>query len=253
MRTASPDGPSGASPGAEASIDWTAFDAFTWTHLLVVVVAAALTAELLWAGRRLRRENPVGERRLRIALAGSIVGAQVAAGIHWLRPSRFDPTVSLPLHVCDLAPWIAVVALGSRFGRGESLRALTYFLGLGLSSWGFAWPVLTQGPATFVFWLFWIVHWQIVAVALYLPVVGDWRPGWRDVRTAAIAVIAYAVLITPVNLALDANYGYVGAVSGPADLLGPWPWRVPVLVTGEILIFVLLVLPWRIGARRRAA
>jgi hypothetical integral membrane protein (TIGR02206 family) len=232
--------------------DRAAFDAFTATHLVVVVVAAVLTVALLRTGRSLRRERPVVERRLRFALAGSIVGAQVAAGVYWLRPSRFDPTVSLPLHVCDLAPWIAVVALLARFGRGDALRALTYFLGLGLSSWGFAWPVLTQGPATFVFWLFWIVHWQIVAVALYLPVVGDWRPGWRDVRTAAIAVIAYAVLITPVNLALDANYGYVGPGAGPADLLGPWPWRVPVLVAGEILIFVLLVLPWRIGARTRA-
>ena len=203
--------PPGASAPA-AGPDWAAFDAFTWTHLVVVVVAAALTVALLRTGRRLRRKSPVAERRLRIALAVSMVAAQVAAGILWLHPSRFEPTISLPLHVCDLAPWIAVVALLSRFGRGDVLRALTYFLGLGLSAWGFAWPVLERGPATLVFWLFWLVHWQIVAAALYLPVVGDWRPGWRDLRVAAIAVVVYTVLITPLNLAL----GRTTATSGPS-------------------------------------
>ncbi len=229
-----------------------AFEPFTLIHVAVVVVAVALVAWLLRTGRRWRRDRPGAEHRLRVIGAIGIVGAQIVSNIYWLAPARYDAAQSLPIHVCDLIPWCAAAALLWPTARGRWARALTFFWGLGLSGWAFLWPVVTHGPATWYFWLFWTVHLQIVAAALYLPLVHDWRPDWRDFRFASLAAILYAVLITPLNATLPADYGYVGPGDGPARLLGPWPWRIPVVVAGEILIFAALLLPWRLGRTDRS-
>ena len=220
------------------------FRAFTPMHGAVLIGAIAVLTPVVVAGRRWARCDPARERRLRIAGALGIAAAQVVNIVYWLAPARLDPAVSLPLHVCDLIPWVAVAALLLPAGRGGWTRTLTYFWGLGLSSWGFFWPVLETGPATFRFWLFWLVHLQVVGAAIYLVAATAWRPRPRDLGLAILAAAAYAVLLTPVNLALSADYGYVGPGDGPASILGPWPWRMPLLLLGQAAIFTSLAWPW---------
>ena len=211
----------------------------------VVVVAAALITAVVGAGRRWRRIAPDRERALRRALAWFVLATQAASLWYWLRPARYDPTISLPLHVCDLVPWVAALVLLVGPARWPAAAGLAYFWGIGLSGWGFVWPVLRSGPATLHFWLFWLVHLQIVGTACYLVFASDWRPTRRDLRIAAVGTLAYAIAITPANLLFAADYGYVGPGGGPASLLGPWPWRMGIVVGGQVAIFVLLWWPWR--------
>lgn len=220
------------------------FAAFTPAHGLVLVVAAIVLMPILRAGARWRTLAPDRERRLRVAFAGSIIAVQIVNIVYWAMPARFDPAISLPVHVCDLIPWVCAVALLAPAARGRGVRTLAYFWGLGLSSWGFIYPVLETGPDAFRFWLFWLVHLQIVGAALYIAFIDPWRPTRRDLVFAVSAVIAYAVLITPVNLGIGADYGYVGPGDGPASLLGPWPTRLPIVLAGEAMLFGLLYLPW---------
>jgi hypothetical integral membrane protein (TIGR02206 family) len=220
------------------------FRAFTPMHAAVLLGAITVLTPVVVAGRRWASLQPARERRLRIAGALGIAAAQIVNIVYWLGPERLDPAVSLPLHVCDLIPWVAVAALLLPAERGRWTRSLTYFWGLGLSSWGFFWPVLETGPATFRFWLFWLVHLQVVGAAIYLVAATPWRPRPRDLAVAIAAAAAYAAALTPVNLALQADYGYVGPGDGPASILGPWPWRMPLLLLGEAVIFTALAWPW---------
>jgi hypothetical integral membrane protein (TIGR02206 family) len=228
------------------------FAAFTPAHGLVLVGAALVLTPFLRAGARWRAVAPARERRLRVGFALGIIAAQIVNIVYWAMPARFDPAISLPIHVCDLIPWVSAAALLAPAGRGRWACTLAYFWGLGLSSWGFIYPVLETGPDTFRFWLFWLVHGQIVGAALFIAVVDPWRPTGRDLGFAVVAVIAYAALITPVNLAIPADYGYVGPGDGPTSLLGPWPWRVPIVLAGQAALFGLLYLPWR-GRRPASA
>lgn len=221
------------------------FAAFTPTHAIVVVVAALLVVPVIALGRRWHASAPRRERRLRRAIAGGIVLVQAWSLWFWLHPERLDATISLPLHVCDLVPWIAAAVLAVGPARWPAAAGLVYFWGIGLSGWGFVWPVLEKGPSTMHFWLFWAVHAQIVGTAGYVALASSWRPSRRELRIAAACTILYAIAITPVNLGLEADYGYVGPGDGPAALLGPWPWRLPLVVAGQIAIFALLWLPWR--------
>jgi hypothetical integral membrane protein (TIGR02206 family) len=152
---------------------------------------------------------------------------------------------SLPLHICDLTPWVGIAALCT---ARRWPRALAWFWGIGLSGWAFLLPVLTHGPAHLEFWLFWLGHLQIIGTAVYLvAVLGD-RPTWSGFRVAAVATAIYSAVIFPVDIALDADYGYLGRPSA-AEILGPWPARTLALLACEIAMFALLILPWRSGRR----
>lgn len=222
------------------------FAPFTVTHLVVVIVSAAIAGSVIALGRRWIAIAPARERALRRMLAGSILIASAGSLGYWTFVETFDAQLSLPLHICDLVPWIAAIALLANGPAWRWTRTITWFWGIGLSSWAFIYPVLRGGPDTAKFWWFWLVHLGIVLAAAYLVLAMRFRPTRRDLGVAAAAIVAYAAAMTPLNLALDADYGYVGDdPQGPTAILGPWPWRIPIIVIGQAVIFAAVWFPVR--------
>jgi hypothetical integral membrane protein (TIGR02206 family) len=129
-----------------------------------------------------------------------------------------------------------------------------YFWGIGLCTQGFLTPDLQDGPAKVGFWGFWLAHYSIVGGAIYDVAARGYRPIWHDYRLALGAGAVYIALILPLDIALGVNYGYVGrSTPGQAtlvDVLGPWPWRVAVMLGLAAMAFALLMLPWSIMRRR---
>ncbi|MEM7433231.1 MAG: TIGR02206 family membrane protein, partial [Pseudomonadota bacterium] len=152
----------------------------------------------------------------------------------------FDPQRSLPLHVCDIVPWIGIFALLRP--RPWSL-SITYFWGIGLSIFAFLIPIVSEPPTELAFWVFWLAHWQIVATAAYLVWAQDYTPSWHDWRYACVFTGIYMLLAVPVNLWLGSDYGYVGK-EGIAAVVAPWPQRVPLLWVVECTIFALFLMPF---------
>ena len=213
------------------------FEPFGVTHAVVVIVTAAL---IVWSCRRgKRRFGTPAERTFRKKWVLSIVFVQILHMGYWLMPDHFDIGTSLPLHLCDLVVWVAAAALT---WDKRWVRALLYFWAIGLSTQAFFTPVLRQGPATVHFWFFWITHVQIVGSAIYDVAARGYRPTGRDYLTITIANFAYLGLVTPFNLLLGVNYGYLGEsrpnVTTIIDALGTWPMRlvwVALIVQGGML------------------
>jgi len=180
------------------------------------------------------------DRRVLWGWIGFVIVIQGWAQLWANLPARFDPARSLPLHICDVVPWIGCWAIL----RGSSLsRALTYYWGVGLSVWAFIMPILNTTNWSLEYWLFWLGHAQILATAAYLLWVQGYRPTWSDFRLAAVATLGYGSVVLLVNAVLGADYGYLGR-RPPAVELGPWPARVPILIALEIGLFALLTMPW---------
>jgi len=176
-----------------------------------------------------------------------VIIVQVLIQIWSLTGDRLDVARSLPLHFCDLSPWIGIAAL---LMRNRTVRAIAYFWSFGLSIWAFIMPVLATGPETLAFWAHWVGHTQIIATAAYIVVVDSYRPSVRGMLIATAVTVAYSLMMVPVNLALDADYTYVGRDS-VANPLGPWPWRIGVLLLAELVMLVLVALPWWLARPRR--
>lgn len=242
-------------PRAPGSYDWSAeFRAFTAQHWATLGVVLLLMAGSCWLGRRwLGRGDVRAERRLRHAWIWTTIAWQTFAAIYYLLPENFDWYESLPLHLCDLAAWVAPFAL---LTQARWLRALLYFWGIGLSTQAFFTPVVEGGHADIRYWLFFLGHTQIVGSAVYDVAVLGFRPRWRDWAVVTGITLAWIVPVTVFNVLMDVNYGYTGRMTPPGrtlvEFLGPWPWRLAVMFVLTQVFWLLILVPWEIARRRPA-
>jgi hypothetical integral membrane protein (TIGR02206 family) len=224
------------------------FRPFTLTHAAALFAIAA--AASLWAARSRPRAGISGPTILEYRLALANLAIWFAAHGWWNLPPRFDPATTLPLQLCHLASLAASAAL---LTRARLWRTLLYFWGIGLSTQALLTPNLAEPPTTVWFWAFWWLHGFVLAAAVYDVAVNGYRPGWRDYGVACAASALYLAVVLPLDLALGANYGFLGpqAPSAPSllDLLGPWPGRVAWIAALAAGAMALLVLPWTLVRR----
>ncbi|MBM3356822.1 MAG: TIGR02206 family membrane protein [Betaproteobacteria bacterium] len=229
-----------------------AFRPFTLTHAAVLVAIAA--AAWLWVAAVRKQPEVASPTMLDYRLAVANLVVWIMAHTWWNLPPRFDPAVTLPLQLCHLTSLVASAAL---LTRGRLWRALLYFWGIGLSTQALLTPTLTDPPTVIWFWAFWGLHGFVLAAAVHDLVANRFRPTWRDYGAACAASAVYLAVVFPLNLAIGANYGFVGQskpqTPSVIDLLGPWPGRVVVIVALVAGLMALLMLPWHFVRQRRVA
>lgn len=222
------------------------FAPFTGLHAATIAGIAFLIAALVLAARR-------GSRLARGLAKGLGVGYVLAwIGMHGWRnlPPQFDPYLTLPLQMCHLA----ALGGGLYFATGWAwLRPLLYFWGLALTTQACITPTLTEGPGRPEFWFFWLTHGIIVAAAVYAIAVDGYRPTWRDYGFACVAGAVYVAVAVAVNVALGANYGFLGNMQPEIptiiDFLGPWPERIAVIMLIVAAAMAVLMVPWTLARR----
>lgn len=226
---------------AEHRVD--TFRPFTAAHACALLCIAALIALAVMLGRgRPRQPAPTA---FEYTLAFANIAVWIAAHGWWQMPERFDPATTLPLQMCHITSLIASAVL---LTRNDALRAVLYFWSFALCTQAMITPSLVDPPASPVFWSFWFLHGFVMMTAIYDIAVNGFRPAWRDYRIACAASLIYVAVVLPVDLALGANYGFLGK-SKPlhpsiVDLLGPWPERLLIIVPLAALAMLLALLPW---------
>lgn len=231
-------------PAASPSF-WTDFRVFTPFHFVTLAVCVALIAGACRLGLRWR--GTIREKRLRWAWASFILLVQVPSNYYYLYLD-WDFANSLPLHICDLSVLIAAFAL---LTDARWLKTMLYFWGIGLSTQGFITPVVTTGLGTSWYWFFWTNHLQIIGSAVYLIVVMGYRPVRRDYLTALMVSMAYGVVILWFDLRFGVNYAYIGNLKPRTptliDKMGPWPFRLYMIMGIVGALFLVLWLVWPLG------
>jgi hypothetical integral membrane protein (TIGR02206 family) len=229
------------------------FEPRSLTHVIVVAVSAVLIAATVVAGRRLA--GGALQRQLEIGIGWSTIWLQLFALVWRNLPGIYDVQEALPLQLCRVVAWACAIGLmtGARWAV-----SLTFFWGLGLSSMGFVTPVVTTGPGTVGFWLFWAAHVQIVGIAVYQIAVHGYGPRVKDWWFAAAVSCVYVALVVPVNLALGVDYGFLGEGeydrSTLAGRLGTFPLRaVRIVVMAQVWMLVLFVASRGVGLVKIAA
>lgn len=219
------------------------FHPFSSQHFITLAIGAAVTACLIFAGRR-------GGRPKQTAVAILIFLNFFAAPMVRLAWRGYaDPGIEnrLPLQLCDIAAVIAAFAL---LTRRPLLCDLTYFWGLAATTQALLTPALQLGFPTWPFVVFFVQHFAIVATALFLPLADGWRPRtpwWSSPARAWLWVNVYIVCALGVNTSLGSNFGFAShKPSNPSllDHLGPWPWYLVSLQGIALLLFLLLSLPF---------
>jgi hypothetical integral membrane protein (TIGR02206 family) len=218
-------------------------------HLLTLAVIAVLTALLVVAARRGGAWTVPVARILAIIIVANEAGWWVWLGFQ----HTWSFSYALPLHLCDVAAFVAAAALWT---RRPLLVELTYFWGLAGTSNSLLTPNIADHFPSYLYFQFYIAHAAIVAAALFL-VVGlriTPRPG---VLTRVIALtLALAAVDSIVNLLTGGNYMFLRQAPGVhslLDLMGPWPWYVLGAAGLALVLFAALDLPFVVGRRRTKA
>jgi hypothetical integral membrane protein (TIGR02206 family) len=241
-------------PPMLAADRWDKFAPYSALHLVTVCACLALIAALVALGRAC---GPPRQTTLRHILGGVGLVYWLSYNVWWNR-NGIDVASGLPLQICDCSGVIAPLALVT---LNRSLRATLYFWTFALTTQAFIQPALQFGPATPLFWWFWAQHTIILGYAVFDLAVLGFRPDWRDCGRACVAGAAYLAVVVPLDLWLNADYGYLGALPAAqippfVAALGPWPGRAVIVVVLAGMAFALVELPWQMArqaARRRAA
>ncbi|HVO87125.1 MAG TPA: TIGR02206 family membrane protein [Casimicrobiaceae bacterium] len=224
------------------------FKVFSTLHVAMLMVVASTIVAAIAVRRRRRADAPPSrtEKHVAIAYVGLWIGTYI--GLHFT--SGFDPASMYPLQMCH---WCAVIAATSLAFPRRALRAVAYFCGLGLCTQALITPSLTEGPALYPFWFFWISHGMVLGVPIYDVFARGYRPGWRDYGIACVAAIGYVAIALAIDLATGWNYGFVGPgkpdTPSLVDFLGPWPGRLALIVLLAAAAMFVLLIPWLARAR----
>lgn len=97
------------------------------------------------------------------------------------------------------------------------------------------------------------LHAFMLQVAVYDIVARGFRPQWRDYSVACTTSTAHAAFTLPVNVLLNANYGFTSP-SKPhnpsiTDMLGPRPARLLLIVWLAALALFIAPASWLIWRR----
>lgn len=210
--------------------------------LLAAIVVAAIAAAVL----QLRR--PIPARVFRLALGWALAANEL---VWWTYRYSHEGVhkANLPLQLCDLAVWLAVLAC---LTLGPAIVEFAYFAGLAGAGMALATPDLYWRWPSYPAIYFFLAHGGVL-IAVSMLVFGRavrLRKGavWR----AFALLLVYAAAIGAFNAVAGSNYVYLcrkPANASALDAMGPWPWYI---VFGSGLALALFWLLW-IPVRPRAS
>lgn len=215
------------------------FIAFSTSHMISIIIIAALVLLLFLFRHSLRRLSERSSRLMRIALAALMIGCEIVLQLWYVYGGIWSLQTSLPLELCSLTLLLSALLL---LTRTRWLYSAVLFAGIAGALMAIVTPNLGYAFAHFRFIQFFTAHAMIILALLYMTWVEQFRPGWRSVAGSMIFVNVAAVMVYVADVLLGANYMFLRHkpnTPSVLDMLGPYP----VYILGEeILALVLFTL-----------
>jgi hypothetical integral membrane protein (TIGR02206 family) len=215
-------------------------------HAAALVVTALAVAGLPLLVRRLDERR---ERMVRIGLAALLLASVLAYLVAETRAGRLSVWDFLPLHLCDLAIFVAAGAL-------LTLNPLAYevlwYWALAGTTLAIVTPDVAGGFPDWRWVAYFGLHGLVVVSAMTLTFGCGMRPRRGSSRRVFLMTVAYAALVGAVNLLTGSNFLYLSrkpAEPTLLDWLGPWPVYVGMTAMIALGLFSLLELPFRNSLR----
>ena len=225
------------------------FTFYSTSHVVSLAAIAAVCAFTLgWRGLR---ERPRLANIIRHALAALLLLLDIALHVWYFAAGQWDPTWTLPLHLCSLTLILSFIMLWTKSYR---LFEFNYFAGIGGALQALLTPaaILSDYPH-FTFFYFFIAHGGIIVSSLFMIAAYGFRPRWSSVWRTMLWLNLLLIPIGIVNYLTGGNYMFIaGKPDNPSllDYLGPWPWYILSLEGVAFIMCSILYLPFAFRAKR---
>jgi hypothetical integral membrane protein (TIGR02206 family) len=220
-------------------------------HTIPLTMTAVLCLVLILFRKSLKDDR--AKKTFRHILAAFITIQQASIYIWYTVAGEWSLKITLPLQLCDLSLFLTIAVL---LTKKQLLSELLYYWGLGGATQAMLTPSI--GPYTFphfVYYQYFISHWAILFVCVYILAVEKFRPSRKSVIRTFLITNAYAAFIIPINKLTGGNYLFLSwkPRGSMLDLLGPWPWYILSLEAVALTLFILMYLPFAFGRRGQSA
>jgi hypothetical integral membrane protein (TIGR02206 family) len=214
------------------------FIPFSLSHWIVL----ALMIGLAYTGARIKA------RWMRIFLSVGLIGGVVLNLVVRDYTSGIRLEDLLPLHLCDLSIFFALLALWT---GSQRLSELVYFWACSGTLLAVVLPAVTYDFPDSHFITYFVLHGMVITAAMHLTFALDLKPQKHaPLRILGITAL-YAGLVGLIDLALGENFLFLCRKPEQAtllDYLGPWPVYIFVAGLVGLAMWSLLALPF---TRRR--
>lgn len=212
-------------------------------HLLVVVgTAVAAIAMPLGVGRCPAGSPAHGVRWTLAALLLASVTTYLALAAS---SGEIGPLDFLPLHLCDLAIFVAVFAL---LTQSRLACEVLYYWALAGTTLAILTPDVSGSFPDWRWVAYFTTHGLVVVSATTLVFGLDRTPRPGSARRVFLITLGYAAIVGVVDAATGANFLYLARKpAGPTllDWFGPWPVYIGVAAGVAWALFALLEAPFR--------
>ena len=216
------------------------FELFSVAHMAAIGVLG-LSLILLYL---LRKSQPVPAKYERL-FALSLFLMEVLYHGWMLSTGRWDTSQSLPLELCSISLFVAIVLLWT---GNRQLVDFVFFAGIGGALQAIVTPVLDIGFPHFRYFHFFYIHIGIILTGLYFTWMKGYRPTFKGIIKTMIALNLLLPFIITANALFQGNYMFLKEkpLNGSLlDYLGPYPWYILSLESVAFIIFVCLWLFFR--------
>ena len=213
------------------------FKIFGLAHIAFLVMLPAFAGGLAWWSASDQHRTKV----IRVTLGTAILLNELVWYWYYVRQDWFLFPYTLPLQLCDILVWIAVVSALTSY---RAPRILLYFWGLTGTTMALLTPDVSSPTFSYLTIRFLVSHGGIIVVLLFLFWTKSFRPGPGSWWRALIALHAYAAAMGIYNYVFGTNFFYLfekPAEASLLDYLGQWPWYV---LSGDAIAFALF---WLLG------
>ncbi|HET6340877.1 MAG TPA: TIGR02206 family membrane protein [Gemmatimonadota bacterium] len=212
-------------------------------HLVVV----AGTAVAAIATPLLVRRRPAGSsgREVRWSLAALLVASVTAYLALAASSGEIGALDFLPLHLCDLAIFIAVFAL---LTRSPLACEMLYYWALAGTTLAILTPDVSGSFPDWRWVAYFTTHGLVVVSATTLVFGMERNPRRGSAWRVFLITLGYAAVVGAVDAATGANFLYLARKpAGPTllDWFGPWPVYIGVAAGVALALFTLLEFPFR--------
>lgn len=218
------------------------FTAHGWEHLVSVILFMLLGILYIKLNKGLADRK---QRKIAFWLGILILASQLFKTFIRLYLGNFDHREDLPLHLCNMMPFLIPWALLFKWRAVWAVLFLWIMAGTFQSIFT---PTLVHSFPHYEYFRYWLVHVGLVILAILPIFIWDWRLQKKDILNGFIGINILALLMYFINLGLDANYMYlIAKPKGDGtlyDVLGPWPYYILSLEVVAILLFSILYLPF---------
>lgn len=226
------------------------FTPFSPSHLTAIALLCVVGISLYWGNTRIRN-SLILQATARWGILLALVVPEIALNLWYVTQGQWDVQKTLPLELCSIMLILSVIMLltGSRM-----LYGIVFFAGIGGALQAILTPSLWYPFPHFRFFHFFIVHIAIIAAALYMTWIKQYKPDWKAIGWTMLFLNLLVIVVGAANYVLPANYMFLmhkPLTASLLDLLGPHPYYLLAEEAIALCMFSIMYLLFFVIPRKR--